>query len=81
MFQHLEIGVARVSVLRVILGVAGLQELCTARIRAAPWLRFKRVLIPTVRRHYRGRKVVLCMDRCKSMNNPDKARWEGGMHI
>ena len=55
--------------------VWGLHEVSTARIRATPWPRFQTVLIPAVRRHYRGKKkVVLCMDGCKSMNNPDKAR-------
>ena len=56
-----------------------LRHACCALSGAAPpWLRFKKVLIPALRRHYRGRKkFTVCFDGCKSMNNQDLARRGG----
>ena len=37
------------------------------------------MLIPALKRHYRGqKKFILCIDKCTCMNNKDRARSLGG---
>ena len=45
--------------------------------QAPAWLRFKDVMIPAVKKHYRGqgiKKYMICCDGCSAFNNKDKAR-------
>ena len=46
-----------------------------------PGLRFKDVMIPAVKKHYRGKgikKFYICCDGASAFNNKDKARAGGG---
>ena len=56
--------------------------LCSAGA-ALPWLRFEKVMIPAVKKHYKGKgikKFFICCDGCKAFNNADKARDRGQRH-
>lgn len=56
---------------------SGLHKLSSAVAEPLPGLRFKDVMIPAVKKHYRGKgikKFYICCDGATAFNNLDKAR-------